>query len=364
MVKNAPRGRRAALAAIVVALVACRPAGPSHPVYQGVVEYEERVLGFELGGRIGRIDVCRGDFVADQQVLAQIDDTLEKLSRAARVEDSEAARAELALLEAGSRREDVAATAAQVRAAAATQGLFRKAAERARALHASGAIAQAELDRAEADLDRATSERRSLEQHLAALQHGARNEEIARARSRASGSASVVALEDERIARHALRAPGLAVRDVSLTVRRGEIFGVLGPNGAGKSTTIRMLCGILDPTSGRGTVVGYDIAREAERIKERIGYMTQRFSLYEDLTVRENLTFYAGNILLSGFMFPFEAMPRPAQGLPLTHFLRIVRGLVLKGSGLADLLVEVLWLMAILVALVALSALRFRKKLV
>jgi ABC-2 type transport system ATP-binding protein len=85
-----------------------------------------------------------------------------------------------------------------------------------------------------------------------------------------------------------------AVKDVSLTVRRGEIFGVLGPNGAGKSTTIRMLCGILDPTSGRGTVVGYDIAREAERIKERIGYMTQRFSLYEDLTVRENLTFYAG----------------------------------------------------------------------
>jgi ABC-2 type transport system ATP-binding protein len=86
----------------------------------------------------------------------------------------------------------------------------------------------------------------------------------------------------------------VAVRDVSLDVRRGEIFGVLGPNGAGKSTTIRMLCGILDPTGGRGTVVGYDIARDAERIKERIGYMTQRFSLYEDLTVVENLLFYAG----------------------------------------------------------------------
>jgi ABC-2 type transport system ATP-binding protein len=86
----------------------------------------------------------------------------------------------------------------------------------------------------------------------------------------------------------------LAVRDVSLRVRRGEIFGVLGPNGAGKSTTIRMLCGILDPTGGRGTVIGYDIAREAEKIKERIGYMTQRFSLYEDLTARENLAFYAG----------------------------------------------------------------------
>ena len=86
----------------------------------------------------------------------------------------------------------------------------------------------------------------------------------------------------------------VAVRDVSLSIRRGEIFGVLGPNGAGKSTTIRMLCGILDPSGGKGTVVGFDIHREAERIKERIGYMTQRFSLYEDLSVQENLTFYAG----------------------------------------------------------------------
>jgi ABC-2 type transport system ATP-binding protein len=86
----------------------------------------------------------------------------------------------------------------------------------------------------------------------------------------------------------------VAVRDVSLSVKKGEIFGVLGPNGAGKSTTIRMLCGILDPSSGKGTVVGYDIAKDSERIKSRIGYMTQRFSLYEDLTVEENMRFYAG----------------------------------------------------------------------
>jgi ABC-2 type transport system ATP-binding protein len=92
----------------------------------------------------------------------------------------------------------------------------------------------------------------------------------------------------------------VAVRGLSLHVKRGEIFGVLGPNGAGKSTTIRMLCGILNPTGGKGTVIGYDIARDPERIKARIGYMTQRFSLYEDLSVFENLHFFAGIYGISG----------------------------------------------------------------
>ncbi len=85
-----------------------------------------------------------------------------------------------------------------------------------------------------------------------------------------------------------------AVDKVSLTVPRGEIFGFLGPNGAGKSTTIRMLCGILAPSSGSGTVAGLDIRQQPEQIKENIGYMSQRFSLYEELTVGENIAFYAG----------------------------------------------------------------------
>lgn len=86
----------------------------------------------------------------------------------------------------------------------------------------------------------------------------------------------------------------VAVDQVSLTVPKGEIFGFLGPNGAGKSTTIKMLCGILQPGSGSGTVAGFDVTSQPELIKENIGYMSQRFSLYEDLTVEENIAFYGG----------------------------------------------------------------------
>jgi ABC-2 type transport system ATP-binding protein len=86
----------------------------------------------------------------------------------------------------------------------------------------------------------------------------------------------------------------VAVNRISFEVRRGEVFGFLGPNGAGKSTTIRMLCGILSPTGGTGTVAGFDIRTQPEQIKARIGYMSQKFSLYQDLTVEENIDFYSG----------------------------------------------------------------------
>ncbi len=92
----------------------------------------------------------------------------------------------------------------------------------------------------------------------------------------------------------------VAVDRISFEVEKGGIFGFLGPNGAGKSTTIRMLCGLLLPTSGRGTVAGFDIMKEPEKIKQVIGYMSQKFSLYEDLTVFENLHFFGGIYGLSG----------------------------------------------------------------
>ena len=85
-----------------------------------------------------------------------------------------------------------------------------------------------------------------------------------------------------------------AVDNISFDVKRGEIFGFLGANGAGKTTAMRMLCGLSKPTEGKATVAGFDVYTKNEQIKKNIGYMSQKFSLYEDLTVKENIRFYAG----------------------------------------------------------------------
>jgi len=95
-----------------------------------------------------------------------------------------------------------------------------------------------------------------------------------------------------------------AVDNISFDVKKGEIFGFLGPNGSGKSTTIRILCGVMDITGGAANVAGFDVSKQPEEIKKRIGYMSQKFSLYQDLTVDENLSFYGGIYNVPADIFP------------------------------------------------------------
>src|SRR5438093_105560 len=322
----------------VALLAACSGRKNGAAGLQGVIELHERQLGFDVQGRLAQLHVQRGQRVEAGQLLAALDDALQRPVRDARAQDAEAAQAQLDLLRSGTREEDVLATEAQLRGARASESTANEQLQRARRLRQTGVVAQAQLDDAEAQAARTRSERESLEQRLLAQKNGARDRvhsalpvQLSRARQpggarpdrrrgsrraaarrsarlrpdrpdRAAGRGAAMSAERAAegdpiiVTEHLSRRFGdfVAVKDVSLRVNRGEIFGVLGPNGAGKSTTIRMLCGILDPSGGHGTVVGYDIARDPERVKERIGYMTQRFSLYEDLTVFENLRFYAG----------------------------------------------------------------------
>lgn len=221
MIRNAaPLGLLAS-----IATASCSRAPPLPDGYQGIVEYDQRVLAFEVPGRVDAVPVQRGDRVVAGQVLAQLDDTLERLTVDSRDADQAASQADLALLEAGTRKEDIAAAADDLRAGTATEDLLRKSAERVRTLFAQGALPQADLDKAESDLDHATAERRALEQRLTAMRRGSRPEEIARSRARVDEARSAVALEKERLARYALRANAPA-EVVDVEIKAGEMAAV------------------------------------------------------------------------------------------------------------------------------------------
>ena len=113
------------------------------------------------------------------------------------------------------------------------------------------------------------------------------------------------------------------VNALDMTIRQGEIFGFLGPNGSGKTTSIRMLCGLLTPDAGSGSCLGYDVIKQAERIKPHVGYMTQRFSLYEDLTVRENLDFTAR---IFGLKKPRRIVDQCIENMALAPFVDRLAG--------------------------------------
>lgn len=208
----------------------CDPAGAGNyrGSYQGVLEFEERVLGFEVGGRLASLTVARGDFVETGTALATIEDTVQKALRDARAAEVDTAIAQASLLRAGSRAEDIRATEAQLRAADANEHLLERTVAREKELATSGASTTVMLDDLEAKLSRARSERESLEQRLRTQRGGARVQELAAADARVAATRAVLAAEEQRLARFSFSTsePG-RVLDVHAKV--GEIVAPGAP---------------------------------------------------------------------------------------------------------------------------------------
>jgi HlyD family secretion protein len=224
MIKNGAASR--ALPLLIV--FGCHRSTPVPPGYQGLVEYDEHVVSFEVPGRVERVDVKRGDRVTAEQPVAKLDDTVEQLTIDAHRQDANAAQADLALLQAGSRREDIASLADDVHAAASNEDLMRTIDVRARKLFGDGALTQSDVDKSSADLAHAKFARESLDQRLAALRHGARPEELSRARARLDQSKAQLALEEELLARHVLHA-GMPGEVIDVATKVDELAAVGTP---------------------------------------------------------------------------------------------------------------------------------------
>jgi HlyD family secretion protein len=195
---------------------------------QGVVEIHQRVLGFQLPGRLATLDVRRGQIVRTGQILARLDDTLERPQRDGQAAQVAAAKAQLDLVQAGARGQEIRAAEAEVRAAQAAETTARDTAQRARTLHAAGASTPQQLDDAEGALSRATAEREANEQRLAVTRAGARSQEIRGAQARLDVARAALALSDARLGDHVLRAP----MDGAILDTHAEPGEILGAGGA------------------------------------------------------------------------------------------------------------------------------------
>ena len=187
------------LLAVAVLGPGCEPKDRHPGALQGVIEFDERLLGFEVGGRLAAIRVARGASVRKGELLATLDDTLERASRESREARAHAARADVALVRAGSRPEEVRAMQAQTRAAEANESLLQQNLARERKLLENGSIARASVDDLEARLRAATAERQALEQRLRELRNGSRRQEIDRAEAQAAVASQEVKIGDERL---------------------------------------------------------------------------------------------------------------------------------------------------------------------
>lgn len=226
---NNPRARWGWVALLPLITAGCAKAFGAEPAgYQGVVEFDEWVLGFELPGRVTKLDAVRGGILDANARVAALDSAIEATIRDARRGDLGAATAQVALLKAGSRAEDVRAMDAQVRAARANEDLLGKNLAREKALLARNASTEAAVDDLAGRLDAATAERQSFEQKLASLRRGSRTEEQRGAEARVTAAQAAVQLEEERLSRHELFAPAkCTVLDVH--VKQGEFVGAGTP---------------------------------------------------------------------------------------------------------------------------------------
>jgi HlyD family secretion protein len=209
-------------------LAGCRQPGTPRDELQGVVEIHQRVLGFQLPGRLATLEVRRGQIVRAGQILARLDDTLERPQRNGQAAQVAAAQAQLDLVQAGARGQEIRAAEAEVRATQAAETTARDTARRARTLRAAGASTPQQLDDAEGALSRATAEREATEQRLAVTRAGARSQEIRGAQARLEAARAALALADARLGDHVLRAP----MDGAILDTHAEPGEILGAGGA------------------------------------------------------------------------------------------------------------------------------------